>query len=136
MASESVSALTAPEGLYFDELSKIRLVSPEQQEETEQLRTECREFLDRINRFQGIVGGMVTMMDRLAAGVEKEKMEAIGSRNMLKSAAKQREVDQKQLQAQITEKEAHLARLQVQYESYLKQQQEQESFIESFVLQK
>jgi hypothetical protein len=38
------------------------------------------------------------MADLLAKEVEKEKMKAIGARNLLKSVAKQREAEQQQLQ--------------------------------------
>jgi hypothetical protein len=38
------------------------------------------------------------MIESLAKEVEKEKMKAIGARNLLKSVAKQREAEQQQLQ--------------------------------------
>jgi hypothetical protein len=38
------------------------------------------------------------MVDSLAKEVEKEKMKAIGARNLLKSVAKQREAERQQLQ--------------------------------------
>ena len=38
------------------------------------------------------------MVDSLAKDVEKEKMRTIGTRNLLKSVAKQREVEQQKLQ--------------------------------------
>jgi len=38
------------------------------------------------------------MVDSLATDVEKEKMRAIGTRNLLKSVAKQREAEQQKLQ--------------------------------------
>jgi hypothetical protein len=38
------------------------------------------------------------MVDSLAKDVEKEKMKAIGTRNLLKSVAKQREAEQQKLQ--------------------------------------
>lgn len=40
--------------------------------------------------------------DRLSAAVEKEKMSALGSRNMLKSISKQKEAQQLQLQVLYT----------------------------------
>jgi hypothetical protein len=40
------------------------------------------------------------MVDSLAKDVEKEKMRAIGTRNLLKSVAKQREAEQQKLQVE------------------------------------
>lgn len=43
------------------------------------------------------------MIDSLAKEVEKEKMKAIGARNLLKSVAKQREAERQQLQVGRTQ---------------------------------
>lgn len=40
------SALQPPEGLYFDELSKIRLLDTEKLEQTEELREQCKVFVE------------------------------------------------------------------------------------------
>jgi hypothetical protein len=50
-----------------------------------------------ITEFQKIADGFIVMADTLAKEVEKEKMKAIGARNLLKSVAKQREAEQQQL---------------------------------------
>eukprot|EP00050_Salpingoeca_kvevrii_P015699 m.49267 g.49267 ORF g.49267 m.49267 type:complete len:83 (-) comp6467_c0_seq1:118-366(-) len=63
-------------------------------------------------------------------------LQAVGARNLLKSVAKQREAEQQQLQAIITEKQAQLERLRVQYQSLLAVQTQQEQFIDNFVTQK
>ena len=34
------------EGMYFDELSKIRVLQPEVLSETEELKDECKQFVD------------------------------------------------------------------------------------------
>jgi intraflagellar transport protein 20 len=51
-----------------------------------------------ITEFQKIADGFIFMVDSLAKEVEKEKMKAIGARNLLKSVAKQREAERQQLQ--------------------------------------
>uniref|UniRef100_S4RF66 Intraflagellar transport 20 homolog (Chlamydomonas) n=1 Tax=Petromyzon marinus TaxID=7757 RepID=S4RF66_PETMA len=89
-----------------------------------------------IAEFQGVVGGLIDMVDQLAKEVEKEIMKAIGARNQLQSVAKQREAQQQQLQALIAEKRVQLERYRIQYEALLKVEAEQNEFIEQFVLQK
>jgi len=63
-------------------------------------------------------------------------LKAIGSRNLLKSIAKQREAQQEQLRALIVEKKMELERLRTQHESLHKEEHEQSEFIEQLILQK
>ncbi|XP_078600116.1 intraflagellar transport protein 20 homolog [Branchiostoma floridae x Branchiostoma japonicum] len=123
-------------GLHFDELNKIRVLDPEVSTTTTELKEECKDFVDKIAEFQKIVGSFIEMVDRLAKEVEKEKMKAIGNRNQLKSMAKQREAQEQQLQALISEKKTQLERYRVQYEALLKDEAEQQEFVEQFILQK
>ncbi|XP_060067900.1 intraflagellar transport protein 20 homolog [Ylistrum balloti] len=132
MADEAL----ARAGLHFDELNKIRVLEPEVQQQTLELKEECKDFVDKIGGFQKIVGTFIEVVDNVAKEVEKEKMKAIGSRNLLKSIAKQRESQQQQLQALTSEKKMQLERLRIQYEALLKEEREQKEFIEQFTLQK
>ena len=34
------------EGFYFDELSKVRVIEPDTAEQTQELKDECKEFVD------------------------------------------------------------------------------------------
>ena len=123
-------------GIYFDEMSKVRVLEPEVSQQTEELKSECKNFVDKISDFQNIVGSFIEMVDTLAKEVEKEKMKAIGSRNVLKSVAKQRETQKQQLRALIAEKQTQLERFRLQYDILLKQEAEQNDFIEQFMMQK
>jgi len=87
-------------------------------------------------QFRKIVSGFIQLIDSVAGEVEKEKMKAIGSRNLLKSISKQREAQQEQLKALIVEKRMELERLRTQHESLIKEEREQSEFIEQLILQK
>ncbi|XP_061188630.1 intraflagellar transport protein 20 homolog [Saccostrea echinata] len=132
MADEAL----ARAGLHFDELNKIRVLEPDVAQQTVELKEECKEFVDKIGDFQKIVGSFIEVVDNVSKEVEKEKMKALGSRNLLKSIAKQREAQQQQLQALITEKKMQLERLRIQYDALQKEENEQNEFIEQFILQK
>ncbi|XP_066455735.1 intraflagellar transport protein 20 homolog isoform X2 [Eleutherodactylus coqui] len=106
MAKDSLSDA----GLHFDELNKLRILDPDVSQQTTELKDECREFVEKIDDFQKIVGGLIELVDQLAKETENEKMKAIGARNLLKSIAKQREAQQQQLQALIAEKKMQLER--------------------------
>ncbi|XP_020789319.1 intraflagellar transport protein 20 homolog isoform X1 [Boleophthalmus pectinirostris] len=126
----------ADAGFYFDELNKLRVLEPEVSHSTSELKEECKEFVDKIGQFQKTVGGLIDLVDELAKEAETEKMKAIGARNLLKSVAKQREAQQQQLQALITEKKMQLERYRIEYESLSKVESEQNEFIDQFILQK
>ena len=63
-----------------------------------------------IGEFQGLVGSFISMVDGLAKEVEREKMKAIGARNLLKSIAREREAQKQQLQSLLVEKKMELER--------------------------
>ena len=127
---------TQSSGIFFDEMSKVRVLEPEVSQQTLELKTECKDFVDKISDFQKIVGSFIEMVDTLAKEVEREKMKAIGSRNLLKSMTKQRESQQQQLHALIAEKQTQLERFRLQYDVLLKQEGEQNDFVEQFMMQK
>merc|ERR1712154_339430 len=132
MADEAL----AKAGLHFDELNKIRVLEPDVAQQTKDLKEECKDFVDKIGEFKKIVGSFIEMVDGVAKEVEKEKMKAIGARNLLKSITKQREAQQLQLQAVITEKRMQLQRLRIQLDSLQKEEGDQNEFLEQLISQK
>ena len=55
-------------------------------------------IFSEISDFQRIADSFLAMVDSLSEEVESAKLKAIGTRNLLKSMAKQREAQQQQLQ--------------------------------------
>ncbi|KAJ1522106.1 hypothetical protein ONE63_002417 [Megalurothrips usitatus] len=121
-------------GLHFDELNKIRVLEPDVSSQTEELQSECKDFVEKISDFQKIADSFLAMVDSLSEEVEAAKLKAIGTRNLLKSMAKKREAQQQQLQALILEKSTELERLRIQHQSLLRTEQEQQEFIQQLVL--
>lgn len=62
------------EGLFFDEVSKIRVLDTTKAAETVELRDECKQFVDRIGQFQGTVGGLIDLVTNLSKAVEAQKL--------------------------------------------------------------
>lgn len=122
-------------GLNIDELNNLRLLEPDVQQQSSELRDSCNEFTYKIESFHKIVTSLIEVVDNVSKEVEKEKMKAIGSRNLLMSATKQREEEQIQLMALIREKKMQMERLRIQHEALLKQERDQNDFIEQFMLQ-
>ncbi|KAI8434859.1 hypothetical protein MSG28_003350 [Choristoneura fumiferana] len=86
--------------LYYDDINKIRVIEPSVLKETEDVRDTCKDY-----------------ESKLGDNVEKQKMAAIGSMNLLNSAAKERESEQAKLQAQIHEKTIILDQLDTEYDA-------------------
>ena len=83
-----------------------------------------------IGQFQSTVGGLIELVSNQAKAVEAQKLNAIGSRNLLKSAHKQRDNEKMQLASQIVERQTRLERLRVEHAALAKQRHEQEQLIE------
>lgn len=132
MADEAL----AKAGLHFDDFNSIRVLEPQLSTETNELKEECHDFIEKMTEFKRIVSIFVDVVNRVSEAVEKEKLKAIGSRNLLKSMEKQREAQQQQLLALLGEKKMQLERLRVQHEALQKQEAEQNDFIEQFILNK
>lgn len=73
---------------------------------------------------------------KISKQVEKEKLEALGARNKLKSMSENRKQQHQQLTALVIEKKMEFERLRIHYESLLKDHEDQLEFIEQFMLQK
>ncbi|XP_053987191.1 intraflagellar transport protein 20 homolog [Hylaeus volcanicus] len=121
-------------GIYIDDLSKIRVLEPEVANQTNKLKEECRNFISKITEFQTNSDEFIQIIDRLANEVEKEKMKTIGTRNLLRSMAKEREAQKQQIQAQIVERSMELERLRIQYDSLKKIEMEQLETIEQLTV--
>uniref|UniRef100_A0A1B6CMI0 Intraflagellar transport protein 20 homolog n=1 Tax=Clastoptera arizonana TaxID=38151 RepID=A0A1B6CMI0_9HEMI len=121
-------------GLHFDELNKVRVIEPEAASKSSELRDQCRNFVDNITHFQNIVDGFVAMTDTLAQEVEKEKLKAITTRNLINSMEKQREANEQQYHALIIEKTTELERLRIQLLSLQKTISEQQEVIDNHLL--
>ncbi|XP_056906070.1 intraflagellar transport protein 20 homolog isoform X1 [Takifugu flavidus] len=124
------------EGSHLHKRSQPRVLQPDLQQESSDLKDECKEFVNKISQYQKIVEGLIEVKDEMTKEVETEKMKAIGARNLLKTVAKQREAQQQQLQTLIAEKKLQHERYRIEYEALRKVEPEQNEFIDQFVLQK
>ena len=58
------STLSTQEGgIFFDDMSKVRVLEPEVSQSTQELKSECKEFVDKISDFQTIVGDFIEKVD-------------------------------------------------------------------------
>jgi len=118
-------------GLFFDENHTLRVLEPELNSATGELTVQCAQFIDYSSNFQDIVEDFVQVVDKLANEVEAQKIRALGTRNQLKSVAKERENERQQLQGLVVEKRLELERLRTQFASIQRLENEQADLIEN-----
>ncbi|CAH2073716.1 unnamed protein product, partial [Iphiclides podalirius] len=70
-----------------------------------------------VQDFEKIISTLLETLKELGENVERQKMAAIGSMNLLKSVTKQRENEQAILQNQISERSMLLEQLDSEYDS-------------------
>ncbi|XP_053300966.1 intraflagellar transport protein 20 homolog [Pleuronectes platessa] len=124
----------AEAGIYFDELKNLNAVEPDVSQKISELQEGAKDFVDKIDQFQKIAAGSIRLIDELAK--EKQKRKAIAARNLRKSLARQREVQQQQLQALIAQKKSQLERYRIEYEALSKVELDQNKLINQFIKQK
>ncbi|KER29675.1 hypothetical protein T265_13323 [Opisthorchis viverrini] len=61
-------------GLYIDDLNKLRIVDPAVTHDTNELKTECENYLSKVEDFQSIVQNLTAMLASVAEQVEKQKL--------------------------------------------------------------
>ncbi len=71
-------------GMRLDDLGRVRAIDEEAEGHASSLRDVCDEFVRDTVDFQRIADGFVAIFDSVSAAVEREKLQAIGARNLLK----------------------------------------------------
>ncbi|KAF9421832.1 hypothetical protein HW555_002272 [Spodoptera exigua] len=103
--------------LYYDDINKIRVIESNVLKETEDLKDTCKDYDTKIQDFGKIINTLLEVLKELGENVEKKKMAAIGSMNLLKSISKEREAEQAKLQAEINDKSMILEQLDSEYDA-------------------
>ncbi|ERL86365.1 hypothetical protein D910_03773 [Dendroctonus ponderosae] len=112
----------AANGIFFNEIDKICILEPENYKQTSDLKEECFIYVESKYRF-------ISMVEALSNKIEKQKIKAIGARNLLQGMEKQKEHNQQQLHALINETSMELERLKIQLNSLQKTEIEQNEII-------
>uniref|UniRef100_A0A8D8X7V4 Intraflagellar transport protein 20 homolog n=1 Tax=Cacopsylla melanoneura TaxID=428564 RepID=A0A8D8X7V4_9HEMI len=123
-------------GIIIDDVHSIRVLDPQVTRTSEQLRSECSAYVEKIQKFDSMVSQHLEVISRLASEVNKYKISTIGCQNQLESISKQRETQRLQLQALILEKSMELERLKVQNLSLQKTESEQQDIVNEILAHK
>ena len=114
----------------FDENNQIRVLSADKYRETENLKSECIDFLKKIMSFNDMVTTLTEVLEAQAQKIEDAKLKAIGARNKIEGEEDNRRKREQELKTLINEKKMMLERLTYQHESLSKVENEQKLTIE------
>ncbi len=74
----------AGRGMRLDELGRVRVMDEDAETHAGALRDVCDQFVRDTAQFQAIADSFIDIFDAISGAVEREKIKAIGARNMLK----------------------------------------------------
>lgn len=123
MAADRVS-------ITFDDNNNIRVLESSMFNDCQMMQSESYEFINKMKKFEEMVGSLVDVLDGQAVKIEQEKLRAVGIRNQLENEAESRKKKQQELEVVINEKRAELERYLYQLESLSKVEEEQRKLIE------
>ncbi|XP_050680796.1 intraflagellar transport protein 20 homolog [Leptidea sinapis] len=103
--------------LFYDDINKIRIIDNSVIKDTEDIKEASKDYELKVNDFSKIINSLLDTMKELGDNVEKQKMAAIGSMNLLKTITKERESEQAKLQAEISYKTMTLEQLDAEYDA-------------------
>ena len=113
----------------FDPTGAIRVYDPEKFEEAQKTYATQRDYLEKMDQFKGIVTQTMSIVQQLGKAIEKEKLRAIGARNVVESEGEARKRALREAHLRVQEKQAELDRYHAEYTALLKVEQEQKAVI-------
>lgn len=124
MDSDAITSVT------FDEDNKVRVLEKSKVESIEKVDQSSTTFTEKMDTFRETVDTLVEVLDTQGAQIEREKLKAIGHRGKVESEPDLRRRKERELKAQLAFKEIELGRLQTEFASLQKVDQEQRALIE------
>ena len=94
----------------FDENNQIRVLSADKYRETENMKSECIDFLKKIMSFNDMVTTLIDVLDSQAQKIEDAKLRAVGARNKIEGEEDNRRKREQELKTLINEKRLMLER--------------------------
>jgi intraflagellar transport protein 20 len=116
--------------LMFDVNGGIRIYDPEKYDEASKTSVTQREYTEKMDQFKAAISQTMGIVQQLGKAIEKEKLRAIGSRNIVESEGEVRKRALREAQIRVQEKQAELDKYQSEYNSLVKVEQEQKQIIQ------
>lgn len=118
----------------FDANGGIRIYDPEKFDELVKTLNTQKDYILKMDEFKGIVAQTMGIVQQLGQAIEKEKLRAIGSRNVVESETEARKRALLEAQIRLREKQIELDRYIAEYSSLQKVEAEQKAIIQRLSL--
>ena len=118
----------------FDSVGNIRIYDPERFDEMAKAVQGQRDYVEKMDQFRGIAEQTLKLVEQLGQAIEKEKLKAIGSRNIVESEAEARKRSMREAEFRHAEKQRELDRHMAEYAALQKVEQEQRASIQKLSL--
>eukprot|EP00742_Colponemidia_sp_Colp-10_P026079 GILJ01031794.1.p2 GENE.GILJ01031794.1~~GILJ01031794.1.p2 ORF type:complete len:106 (-),score=25.41 GILJ01031794.1:60-377(-) len=93
-----------------------------------------KDFVTKMDEFKSVVEQTMKIVEQLGQAIDKEKLRAIGSRNIVESESEARKRAMREAEFRHSEKQRELDRHLAEYNALLKVEQEQRSYIQKLSL--
>lgn len=140
------------QGLFVDESYILRVLEPNVAKDTQDLKEENEVFLEseissteifqqkfektfysaELTDFRKVINEITKHLESFAVEVDKQKMLAINQQNLANSSAKQKEIEQQQIQTKIIEKTLELDRLKTELQYLQRCESEMQEVFDNF----
>lgn len=114
----------------FDANGAIRVYDPELYDQATKTHSTQREYVEKMDQFKAVVTQSMAIVEQLGKAIEKEKLRAIGARNITESEAEARKRQLREAELRVQEQQAELDRYAAEHMSLLKVEQEQRAVIQ------
>lgn len=114
----------------LDDDANVRVLDKDQFDSTAALRDECKGFAGLVGDFTENVQTFVQVLEAQAGIIEREKLRAIGQRNLVEREVETRKLKKRQQLVLAREREAQLDRLDARVQSLEKVEADQLALIE------
>lgn len=106
--------------IMFDKLGAIRMYNPDKYEQLVSTIDTERQYIEKMEEFRNVVNQTMTIVESLGKAIEREKLRAIGNRNIVESEAEERGRMVQEAEVRLREKRIELDRHKAEYESLKK----------------
>ena len=114
----------------FDSNGGIRVYDPELFDEAVKTIEAQGDYVEKMDQFKSVVSQTMSIVQQLGQAIEKEKLRAIGSRNVAETEAENRKRAMHEAELRLNEKQAELDRYVAEFQSLQKVETEQRNTIQ------
>uniref|UniRef100_A0A7S1M9Y1 Intraflagellar transport (IFT) protein n=1 Tax=Neobodo designis TaxID=312471 RepID=A0A7S1M9Y1_NEODS len=114
----------------FDQNGALRVYDPELFDQATKTLTTQREYVEKMDQFKSVITQSMAIVQQLGKAIEREKLRAIGARNLAESEAEARKRVIREAELRVEEQQSELDRLNAEHASLVKVEAEQRTVIQ------